>query len=81
MFPDIQFDYKWADEDFGYNTGKAQYQGDKTLDYFLPLSGSTEALDACHRSCQQQTFSEVSKDLWKIHSKKLKFHVSLCKYL
>jgi hypothetical protein len=26
MFPDIRFDYKWADEDFGHNTGEAEFR-------------------------------------------------------
>ncbi|MEW6065086.1 MAG: hypothetical protein ACOY35_04230 [Bacillota bacterium] len=45
MFPDIRFDYKWADEDFGYNTGKAEFKGGKTLIYFTPEGGSAEALE------------------------------------
>ncbi|MBA1336107.1 MAG: hypothetical protein HPY66_2066 [Firmicutes bacterium] len=45
MFPDIRFDYKWADEDFGYNTGKAEFKGGKTLSCFTPEGGSAEALE------------------------------------
>jgi hypothetical protein len=45
MFPDICFDYKWADEDFGYNTGKAEFKGGKTLSCFTPEGGSAETLE------------------------------------
>ncbi|MFZ5753554.1 MAG: hypothetical protein ACOY3J_04890 [Bacillota bacterium] len=45
MFPDIRFDYKWADEDFGHNTGKAEYKNGKTLTYYIPAGGSAEALE------------------------------------
>jgi len=45
MFPDICFDYKWADEDFGYNTGKAEYKSGKTLSCYIPAGGSAEALE------------------------------------
>ncbi|WP_243270016.1 hypothetical protein [Thermanaerosceptrum fracticalcis] len=45
MFPDIRFEYKWVDEDFGYNTGKAEFRGGKTLSYFTPEGGSAEALE------------------------------------
>jgi hypothetical protein len=45
MFPDIRFDYKWADEDFGHNTGKAEYKSGKTLSCYIPAGGSAEALE------------------------------------
>jgi hypothetical protein len=42
MFPDIRFDYKWVDEDFGHNTGKTEFKGGKTLSCFTPEGGSAK---------------------------------------
>ncbi len=45
QYPDLQFEVIWADEDFGYNTGKKEYEnGDETFCH-VPPGGSKEALE------------------------------------
>lgn len=47
-FPDVKIDYRWADEDIGYNVGAILgiIGGDmKHADWFEPEGGSNEAFD------------------------------------
>lgn len=45
QYPDISFEYLWADEDFGYNTGKKEYENGEETFCHIPPGGSKEALD------------------------------------
>ncbi len=44
-YPDLFFEHKWADEDFGYNTGKKEYENGEEMLCNIPLGGSKEALE------------------------------------
>ena len=44
-YPDVQFDYSWADEDIGYNVGKSTYQNGEVTDSYMPVGGSREAYE------------------------------------
>ena len=43
MFPDIRFDYKWADEDFGITPARQSIKAAKPCCY-IPAGGSAEPL-------------------------------------
>mgnify|MGYP000946298790 CR=1 FL=1 len=45
QYPDLQFEVKWADEDFGYNTGKKEYENGEEVFCDIPPGGSKEALE------------------------------------
>lgn len=45
MFPDLDFDYKYADEDFSYNTGIGWSDGEGGLAMNFPDGGSDEAVE------------------------------------
>ena len=44
-YPDLSFEHKWADEDFGYNTGKKEYENGEEMFCDIPPGGSKEALE------------------------------------
>lgn len=44
-YPDLSFEHKWADEDFGYNTGKKKYENGEEMFCDIPPGGSKEALE------------------------------------
>lgn len=45
QYPDLSFEYMWADEDFGYNTGKKEYENGEEMFCDIPPGGSKEALE------------------------------------
>lgn len=45
MFPDAEFFYQWADEDFGSNVGQQTWQNGEMTDELLPESISAEAYE------------------------------------
>lgn len=45
MYPDIDIEYKWADEDFGCNVGRASFSGGKVTSDEWPDSCSKEAYE------------------------------------
>jgi len=45
MFPNIEIDYKYADEDTGYNTGHYKFKGGKEIYKNIPEGGSKEAYE------------------------------------
>lgn len=44
-YPDLHFELKWADEDFGYNVGEKEYEGGVEIRSHIPEGGSKEALE------------------------------------
>lgn len=44
-YPDLSFEYLWADEDFGNNTGKKEYENGEEIFSSIPQGGSKEALE------------------------------------
>lgn len=44
-YPDLSFEHKWADEDFGYNTGKKEYENGEEMFSDIHPGGSKEALE------------------------------------
>ena len=44
-YPDLHFEVKWADEDFGYNIGHKEYEGGEEIFSNIPAGGSKEALE------------------------------------
>lgn len=45
QYPDLNFEVKWADEDFGYNTGKKEFENGEEVYSHIPPGGSKEALE------------------------------------
>lgn len=45
MYPDMEIEHKWADEDFGYNTGEIHYKGGEVTFENVPDGGSKEAYE------------------------------------
>lgn len=45
QYPDLTFEYLWADEDFGHNTGKKEFQNGEEIFSDIPRGGSKEALE------------------------------------
>lgn len=44
-YPDLDFEIKWADEDFGYNVGHKEYENGEETFSNIPDGGSKEALE------------------------------------
>ena len=44
-YPDLDFEIKWADEDFGYNVGHKEYENGEETFSSIPDGGSKEALE------------------------------------
>ena len=44
-FPDAEFFYQWADEDFGSNVGQQTWQNGETIDELIPENISAEAYE------------------------------------
>ena len=44
-YPDLSFEVKWADEDFGYNVGHKEFENGEELFSHIPPGGSKEALE------------------------------------
>ena len=47
MFPEVEIELKWADEDLGSNVGKIKFWGDVILDEYIPDNSSKEAYELC----------------------------------
>ncbi|WP_312281125.1 hypothetical protein [Oscillibacter sp.] len=45
QYLDLSFEYLWADEDFGHNTGKKEYENGEEMFCDIPPGGSKEALE------------------------------------
>jgi hypothetical protein len=45
MYPDIEIEHKWADEDLGFNTGEIHYKGGEVTFENVPDGGSKEAYE------------------------------------
>ncbi len=45
MFPDVEIEYRWADEDFGCNVGSARFSGGELVEENLPEPCSNEAFE------------------------------------
>lgn len=49
IFPNVEFEYAWADEDFGYNVGYIIFKDTQLIKEFYPVGGTKEAYDlACN---------------------------------
>ena len=44
-YPDLSFEVKWADEDFGYNVGRKEFENGEEIFSHIPPGGSKEALE------------------------------------
>lgn len=45
MFPDVTFNYRWADEDIGFNVGEVSYYNKEQISINEPTGGSKEAYE------------------------------------
>ncbi len=45
MFPDLEINHRWADEDLGYNCGEAEYKNGEVIFENIPDFGSKEAYE------------------------------------
>lgn len=47
MFPDVELEHEWADEDIGHNCGRFRYQGGKRTEKYFPESEKEAIEFAC----------------------------------
>lgn len=45
QYPDIEFEYSYSDEDFGYNVGAMKYKAGMQLSSYIPDGGTREAIE------------------------------------
>ena len=45
MFPDLDFELTYADEDMGYNTGQIEFNNGEAITSYFPTGGSDEAME------------------------------------
>lgn len=45
IFPNVEVEYSWCDEDFGYNLGKYRFKDTEVLEEFIPKGGSKDAYE------------------------------------
>ena len=45
QYPNLSFEVKWADEDFGYNVGRKEFENGEEIFSHTPPGGSKEALE------------------------------------
>lgn len=45
QYPEIEFEYSYSDEDFGYNVGTMKYKAGKQFDFYIPYGGTKEAIE------------------------------------
>lgn len=45
LFPEVEFEYGWADEDFGHNVAKIKFKDTGILEEYRPEGGSKEAYE------------------------------------
>jgi hypothetical protein len=72
MFPEVTFEVKYADEDFGYNVGEFVLFGGEVVSENIPDGGSVEALEIAmniqygtpdeYFDCNQDIFNEYIDD-------------------
>jgi hypothetical protein len=72
MFPEVTFEVKYADEDFGYNVGEFVLFGGEVVSENIPEGGSVEALEIAmniqygtpdeYFDCNQDIFNEYIDD-------------------
>jgi hypothetical protein len=61
MFPELDFDYKYAEEDFSYNTGQGCSNGEGSLSMAYPNGGSDEAV-ALYIECWEADENDYYKN-------------------
>ena len=62
MNPEICFEHLWADEDYGYNCGKAVYENGGQTEEFLPDGGSEEAEELANSVYSYDIIDDESKE-------------------
>ena len=45
LFPTVEINVEYADEDFGYNVGKLKFIGGSLIEEYIPQGGSKEAIE------------------------------------
>ncbi|RXI70517.1 hypothetical protein [Clostridium tetani] len=45
IFPNVEIEYSWCDEDFGYNLGRYRFKDTEILEEYLPDGGSKDAYE------------------------------------
>lgn len=72
MYPDLEFSYCWADEDFGNNVGRREYAVGEETECYLPNCGSKEALEMAAEI--HQVDLEDEGYLWNEDAGEYEFH-------
>lgn len=72
MYPDLEFSYCWADEDFGNNVGRREYSAGEETECYLPNGGSKEALEMAAEV--HQVDLEDEGYLWNEEAGEYEFH-------
>ena len=57
IFPDVEIEIAWADEDLGYNVGKIKFKDGEIVEEYIPVGGSLEAR-RLYFEITQETFEE-----------------------
>ena len=71
-YPDLEFSYCWADEDFGNNVGRREYAAGEETECYLPNCGSKEALELAAEI--HQVDLEEEGYLWNEDAGEYEFH-------
>ena len=59
MFPDVELEHEWADEDIGQNCGRCRYQGGKRMEEYFPESEK----EAIEFACRLWEYDPADMDL------------------
>lgn len=59
MFPDIEMEHEWADEDIGQNCGRYSYQGGERIEEYFPESEK----EAIEFACRMWEYDPADMDL------------------
>lgn len=72
MYPDLEFTYCWADEDFGSNVGRREYAEGEETECYIPDHHSNEALELAAEI--HEVALEDEGYLWNESTMEYEFH-------
>lgn len=63
IFPNVEFEYSWSDEDFGYNVGRIRFKDTEILDDYIPKGGTEEAYKLTEEIWENINIKEYLKEI------------------
>lgn len=67
MYPELEIDFMYADEDCGYNTGRGTLKGGEEIDGEYPDGGSDRAYEIYSECWQNEDFYKDPDGEWRWH--------------